>query len=414
MKSDPTGKDWPTRSLDQLVDDSRGITYGIVQPGDAVVDGVPIVRVNNIRNGRIMTDDVMRVARSIEAKYSRTRLRGGEILLTLVGSLGHCAIVPPELKGWNVARAVGVIPVRDDVDVRWVKYCLESAAVQHFVGSRATTTVQATLNLRDVNQLPIPLPPIAEQKRIVHILGTLDDKIELNRRMNSTLEAMARALFQSWFVDFDPVKAKAAGQTPAGMDKATADLFPTGFETATVGKVPRGWRVRYLLELCDFEYGKPLKDADRAGGPVPVYGSNGIVGWHDQSLVRGPGIIVGRKGTAGTVTWAAIDFFPIDTTFWIRPKPGAPPLSFLFLLLKTMKLERLTADSAVPGLNRNAAYSQLTVSPTPGVLEQYEKVVMPLFALIHRNALETKTLSQLRDTLLPELLQGRLIATVKE
>lgn len=413
MGVDQSNNEWPVEPLYQLVDESRGITYGIVQPGKAVVDGVPIVRVNNIRNGRILTDDVMRVDRSIEAKYSRTRLRGGELLLTLVGSLGHCAIVPPELKGWNVARAVGVIPVRDDVNARWVKYCLESAAVQHFVGSRATTTVQATLNLRDVNQLPIPLPPIYEQERIAHILGTLDDKIELNRRMNATLEAMARALFQSWFVDFDPIRAKAAGKTPTGMDAATADLFPTSFETATVGKVPRGWRVRYLLEHCDFEYGKPLKEADRAGGQVPVYGSNGIVGWHDQSLVNGPGIIVGRKGTAGTVTWAATDFYPIDTTFWIRPKSDAPPLCFLFLQLRSLKLSRLTADSAVPGLNRNAAYSQLVVSPPVAVMKQFENAVMPLFSLIHLNALETRTLSELRDTLLPELLQGHLTAAAK-
>ncbi len=209
---------WRYESLGDLVEE-RGVSYGIVQPGTETTDGVPIVRVNNIRNGRIDTTDMLKVGADIEAKFKRSRLRGGEVFLTLVGTLGEVAIVPENLRGWNVARAVGVIPVRPDPGSLWVSICLRSAFIQHCIRMWATTTVQATFNLRDLAKLPIPIPPTDTRKAIAAVLGALDDKIELNRRMNATLEAMARALFQSWFVDFDPVRAKLDGRQPTRRHK---------------------------------------------------------------------------------------------------------------------------------------------------------------------------------------------------
>ncbi|MBD1213883.1 MAG: restriction endonuclease subunit S, partial [Dolichospermum circinale Clear-D4] len=183
--------DWNYEVLGKLVDSNRGISYGIVQPGHPNSSGVPIIRVNNLKKGSIIIDDIRQVEREIESKYQRTRLCGGEILLSLVGTLGECAIVPSNLVGWNVARAVGVIPVLPDIDTKWIYYCLQTPQIQHYINIWATRTVQATFNLRDVARLPIPLPPLSEQKAIAHILSSLDDKIELNRQMNETLEAMA-------------------------------------------------------------------------------------------------------------------------------------------------------------------------------------------------------------------------------
>ena len=181
----------------------------------------------------------MKVTPKIEAAYSRTRLQGGELLLTLVGTVGETAVVPDALRGWNTARAVGVIPVRKDVGAYWVKLALQSPEIKARIDSRLNTTVQATLNLGDVSKLPIVLPSFEERTKIAHILGTLDDKIELNRRMNETLEAMVRMLFKSWFVDFDPVRAKAEGRDP-GLPKHVADLFPDSFEDSELGKIAAG------------------------------------------------------------------------------------------------------------------------------------------------------------------------------
>jgi type I restriction enzyme, S subunit len=128
--------EWQVALLSDLVEPSRGISYGIVQPGTHVSGGVPIVRVSDVRGGRIAVDDPLRVAENIEAAYVRTRLRGGELLLTLVGTVGEAAVVPASLAGWNTARAVAVIPVRSEIGAYWVQIALRSPAVQELIGSR--------------------------------------------------------------------------------------------------------------------------------------------------------------------------------------------------------------------------------------------------------------------------------------
>lgn len=141
----------------------------------------------------------------IESKFSRTRLQGGEVLLTLVGSTGQSIVAPKQLAGWNVPRAVAVIRASEDIGADWINICLQTEFTKHFLDSRANTTVQKTLNLSDVKKIPIPIPPNGLKKFIESNLLSLDKKIQLNRQTNQTLEQMAQALFKSWFVDFDPV-----------------------------------------------------------------------------------------------------------------------------------------------------------------------------------------------------------------
>jgi type I restriction enzyme S subunit len=219
---------------------------------------------------------------------------------------------------------------------------------------------------------------------------------------------MARALFQSWFVDFDPVRAKLDGRQPAGMDAETAALFAAEFEESTLGMIPKGWEVRNLGEVIELAYGKPLKAEDRKTGPVCVYGANGPVGWHNEKLVTGPGIVIGRKGNPGVVTWAQSDFFPIDTTFYVEPKGDYRSLYFLFYALSNHELANLSADSAVPGLNRNHAYMSQQVIPPVQVLEAFDKQASPVFKAMHANETQSRTLATLRDTLLPKLLRGEV------
>ena len=183
------------------------------------------------------------------------------------------------------------------------------------------------VNRNDLHQADVLLPPLPEQRAIAHILGTLDDKIELNRRMKCTLEEMSRALFKSWFVDFDPVRAKTDGrwrpdESLPGLPTDLYHLFPDRLVPSQLGEIPEGWGVRTLGELVEFVYGKALRQQDRRHGDVPVYGSNGPVGWHNDKLVDGPGIVVGRKGNPGIMVWSATGFFPIDTTFYVVPRSG--------------------------------------------------------------------------------------------
>ena len=251
------------------------------------------------------------------------------------------------------------------------------------------------------------LPPISEQRAIAHVLGTLDDKIELNRRMSATLEAMARALFKDWFVDVGPVRAKLEGREPY-LPPEVWSLFPDRLVDSELGEIPGRWEVGTLGELVEFAYGKALRAQDRRPGGVPVYGSNGQVGWHDERLVEGPGIVVGRKGNPGYVRWTSRDFYPIDTTFYVVPRYAGLSMRFLFHALEGQDLPSIAADSAVPGLNRNLVYmNKQAVPPTP-LVARFTDAIRGVLARDDRLTEESRTLAEQRDALLPKLVSGEL------
>ena len=296
----------------------------------------------------------------------------------------------------------------DISDTEFAFYVTRSSIVRDYaIGQMTGTSGRQRVPVESLQHLTIAVPSLPEQRAIAHILGTLDDKIDLNRQMNETLEAMARALFKSWFVDFDPVRAKMEGRDH-GLPKHIADLFPDRFVDSELGEIPEGWAVKALGDLFELAYGKALKANSRHRGNVPVYGSNGKVGWHDKKLVQGPGIVVGRKGNPGVVTWVATDFFPIDTTFYVVPKDSNLNLYFLFYALKGQDLPSIAADSAVPGLNRHLACMNKQVMPAGQIVEHFDGYIGPIFDRSYRLEAESHTLAALRDALLPKLISGEL------
>jgi type I restriction enzyme S subunit len=397
---------WRYESLGDLVDE-RGVSYGIVQPGSATTGGVPIVRVNNIRDGRIDTSDVLKVAPEIEAKFKRSRLRGGEVLLTLVGTLGEVAVVPLNIKGWNVARAVGVIPVREDPGSAWVSICLRSAFVQHCIRTWATSTVQATFNLRDLAKLPIAIPPKKTREAIAAVLGALDDKIELNRRMNATLEAMARALFQSWFVDFDPVRAKQEGRPPAGLDEVTAALFADQFEESELGRIPQGWDVAKLDELASIRGGKQLPTEEcLADAEFPVFGANGIMGYASQPTHKGFVIAFGRVGAyCGSIHWSLDGAWINNNASSVVPNMWP---EYVLQVMLGIDFHSMRSGSAQPFIPNSALAAAKLLRPPEAVALQYCRFVAPLRRKQAESEKQSQTLASLRDTLLPRLLSGGL------
>lgn len=426
----PIPDGWRYELLGDLVQE-RGLSYGIVQPGTDTTDGIPIVRVNNIRKGRIDTTDMLKVAAGIEAKFRRSRLQGGEVLLTLVGTLGEVAIVPEALRGWNVARAVGVIPVRNDPGSQWISLCLRSAFIQRCIRTWATTTVQATFNLRDLAKLPIPLPPIRTRESIAAVLGALDDKIELHRRMNATLEEMARTLFRSWFVDFDPVRKNMRGEQSGEFDC----LFPAEFEDAEIGSIPAGWCMRSLKDLT----AKIGSGATPRGGSA-VYVSegtslirsqnvhdhefrwDGLARISDKSATELKGVEVKLRDVLLNITGDSIlrtcvvdpEVLPARVNQHvaiIRAAEGIPP-RFLHLWMVQDRVKKLLL-----GLNTGATRQAVTkahlegvmvLTPPPEILEAFEHLTAPLYAKIEANVAQSRTLATLRDTLLPKLLSGEI------
>jgi len=298
-------------------------------------------------------------------------------------------------------------PQETTLNSRFLRYWLNSPLMATHTHGQRDGSVAERLNLPTIRSLPIPIPPMSEQLEIAHILGSLDDRIELNRRMSGTLEAMARALFKSWFVDFEPVRAKAEGRE-TGLPRVLDGLFPESFDDSEVGEIPRGWKARSLGDLLELAYGKALKSEDRRAGKVPVYGSNGQVGWHDERLVHGPGIVVGRKGTPGTVSWIPTDFFPIDTAFFVLPRLECRCLEYLYFALRGQHLPALSADSAVPGLNRNLAYQNCQLLPPVELLEQFGHLAGAILSRVGVCAGEAQSLLSIREALLPGLVSGAI------
>ncbi|ENM1129504.1 restriction endonuclease subunit S, partial [Escherichia coli] len=301
----------------------------------------------------------------------------GDLILSNSGTAGlpkFMEITACIHDGWQVFTELV------DIDKEFLYYVLLNIRSKLLHNAYDSTMKNLTLDM--VRDAQVRLPQIKEQKRIAGVLSSIDGMIECNQNVNQTLEQMAQALFKSWFIDFEPVKAKiavleaggsqedatlAAMTAISGKDadsltifkreypekyaelRATAELFPPTMQESELGDIPAGWSSQRMSNIATLHYGKALKKTERIDGPYPVYGSGGITGSHNAYLVEGPGIIVGRKGSIGTIYWEDGKFHPIDTVYYVATKEEIP-LSYLYYLMKTLNLPSMNTDAAVPGL----------------------------------------------------------------
>ena len=406
---------WGSATIEEIAEKVAMGPFGSsIKVETFVSEGVPVISGQHLHG--IKVDDTQGfnfISHEHARQLANANVMRGDLVLTYAGNIGQAAYIPDDSKFERYIISQRQFYMRCNrtmVIPEFVALYFRSPAGRHQLLAN-TSQVGVPMIARPVTYLrtiEIPLPPLPEQRAIAHILGTLDDKIELNRRMNQTLEEMARAIFQDWFVDFGPVRAKLEGREPY-LPPELWDLFPDRMADSELGEVPEGWVVRNLGELVELAYGKALKSGDRNGGSIPVYGSNGQIGWHDEKLVDGPGIVVGRKGNPGVVTWAHSDFYPIDTAFYVVPRNSDQNLSFLFFALIDQDLSSVSADSAVPGLNRNLAYMNLQVVPNTAVLDAFTGYTSRIFARCLDLEQESSTLVVQRDALLPKLVSGELL-----
>jgi type I restriction enzyme S subunit len=371
--------------------------------------GTPVVAVLHLGDNRLRHVNLPRVDDETKERLRRYLLRENDIIFGRKGAVDRRALVCAEEEGW--LQGSDCIRLRLNANVispQFVSFVLGSGAYIEWIERHAGGATMPSLNQEILRLVPLPVPPLPEQRAIARILGALDDKIELNRRMNHTLEEMAQAIFKSWYVDFDPVIAKSEGRQSYGMNAETAALFPSAFQDSELGPIPKEWHVAKLGDVCKLAYGKSLTANNRSPGNVAVFGSDGQIGWHDAALVKGPGIVIGRKGNAGKVNWSQGDFFPIDTTFYVQLRMENLPLNYLFYALQLLDLPNVSGDSAVPGLNREMAYSLDTLIPAQSVLEVFERLLSPLRSRIDANEQESRTLAAIHDALLPKLLSGEI------
>lgn len=361
----------------------------------------------------------------------RKKANPGDLLFCVRGSTtGRMNWADQE---YAIGRGLAAIRHRDgDAFQHYVRAVIELKLPELLAA--ATGSTFPNVGRDQLLDIPASIPPKEEQQVISRFFKGIDDKIEINRRINQTLEAMAQAIFKSWFVDYDPVKAKIAaiaegrdplraamsaisGKPDAEIDAlppeqyeqlaATATLFPDEMGESKLGEIPKGWQVNKVGQLLELAYGKALKATDRVDGPIPVYGSGGVTGSHNTALVNHRSVIVGRKGTVGALYWEDGPFFPIDTTFYVRPFDA--PMTYCFYLLQTLGLDKMNTDAAVPGLNRENVYRLEHVLPNSKALEAFDSTASLLRSTIRANTASSTSLSLLRDTLLPKLLSGELV-----
>lgn len=339
--------------------------------------GIPLITAKIVKNGKIDEPNEFIAPEDYNSWMTRGLPKFNDIVLTTEAPLGEIAL----LKNCNVALAQRIITLRGKENIVYnpfLKYYFQSNQGQYELQSRASGTTVFGIKAEILRQVPVLLPPLPEQKAIAAVLSSLDDKIDLLHRQNKTLEAMAEALFRQWFVE--PCK----------------------------DGLPEGWREGKLEDVIELYYGKGLKTEERRGIGYPVVGSSGIMDYHSEFLVEGPGIVIGRKGTLGKVIYLWDNFYPIDTTYYVKSKNGSVGLLYEYFLLKTINFEEMNTDSAVPGLNRDIALStEINISPEDK-LHSFNDLVAPFVIKIKKNNNQIRTLEKLRDTLLPKLISGEI------
>jgi len=345
--------------------------FGSRMKADNYVDsGIPVVRGNNITKTRSPTGNFVFITEKFADSMPGCILKAGDLVFPHRGAIGEVGLIEGDAKMMLSTSLMKLTPNASLMDPTFVYYYFKSNIGRRELLMRSSTVGTPGIGqpLSSLRSIPIPVPPIEEQRGIAATLGALDDKIESNRRAHAII----------W-----------------GIFEAEFDL-----QTLTSPTI----ELRSLLRL---EYGKSLPAPTRLLGAIPVYGSNGITGIHNASLIDGPGVIVGRKGSVGEVHWSHTPSFPIDTTYYATPVDGYPLLASYFALLRA-GLTDMNSHSAIPGLNRESALARRVRALSPEVAREWAASRRCfLDEIVHLEA-GISALKALRDTLLPELLSGRI------
>lgn len=303
------------------------------------------------------------------------------------------------------------------LDMHWAYYEL----LTHDINAMDSGSAIPSTSREDFYQLPILLPPLPEQQAIAHILGTLDDKIELNRRMNETLEGIARALFQSWFVDFDPVRAKAEGRQPVGMDAETAALFPDSFQQSEFGLIPAGWRVSTISDEFKLVMGQspPGDTYNEEGIGLPFYQGRVDFGFRFPShriYCSAPtrrakifDTLVSVRAPVGDLNMASEECAIGRGVAALRHSSGAKSYTYHFMQQFRASLDLFNGEGTVFGSIGRRDFERLPViAPPNSIVSAFEAMISPFDDSVGLSHQETLTLTELRDTLLPKLISGEL------
>jgi type I restriction enzyme S subunit len=419
----------------------NGARNGIYKPPQFHGTGAKMVNMGELfAHPRLKSVPMQRVELT-QDEEERFGLRVGDLLFArrslVAEGAGKCSVVLEV--GGPTAFESSLIRARPNptvADSLFLYYLFTSKFGSYALGTILRQVAVSGITGSDLVRLKIPLPPLLEQKVIVRVLSALDDKIELNRRMNETLEAMARAIFKSWFVDFDPVRAKlalskaegAAGRQPFGMDAETAVLFPDSFRDSPLGKIPKGWKTVPLPEIVEVNPSRSLSKGQKATyldmQNMPTLGHR-PTDWIVRPFVSGSRFMNGDTLLARITPClengktALVDFLKDSEVGWgstefivLHPKEPFPPEYGYCLArdedFRSHAIQNMTGSSGRQRVPTDSLAQYWVVAPPEPIALCFGKAIRPLFAKVKTNSEESATLAAIRDALLPKLLSGEI------
>jgi type I restriction enzyme S subunit len=422
--------EWKTEIIEDVAERVAMGPFGSSIKVETFVDeGVPVISGQHLHSVRLdETPGFNFVSEEHADRLKNANVQKGDVIFTHAGNIGQVAYIREDsiYDRYVISQRQFYMRCnRQRVIPEFVAYYFKSREGQHKLLANTSqvgvpSIAQPVSYLRTI---PIPLPTLSEQRAIVHILGTLDDKIELNRRMNETLEEMARAIFKSWFVNFDPVRAKAEGRDP-GLPEHIADLFPDRFEDSELGEIPAGWRIGTLGEVAE--------NSRRGIQPTQIEESTPYMGLEHLPRQR---IALADWSNAENIESNKFEFRRGEILFGkLRPyfhKVGVAPVDgvcstdilvvaakhpqwFAFVLEHVSSVafidyvDAASTGTKMPRTNwKDMAAFRLTVPPS-SLAEAFNEFIQPLVDRIVANIHESRSLAALRDSLLPRLISGEL------
>ena len=398
--------------------------------------GRVVLRNQNIKNGVLdLSSPSFTNEEDYQHRIKRAKPQAGDIVFTREAPMGEVCLIPEDLDCCLGQRQVLLRP-KKDVNGRYLFWALQSPFVQQQIAwNEGTGSTVSNVRIPVLKALNIPRN--SDEDSIANVLSSLADKIELNRQTNQTLEQIAQALFKSWFVDFEPTRAKIAakeagaspeeieraamcaisGKTPDQLAqlppetqrtlKTTAALFPDALVDSELGEMPEGWEVGIVGDLFELHRGFDLPSTDRHEGEYPVFSASGYHGCHNEFKMEPPGIITGRSGVIGNVYLSLSRYWPLNTTLYVREFKKCGPY-YAYFFLSNCDLKSINSGSAVPSLNRNFVHSVPSFLPNDDLLKCFEVSAKKIFTELKALELQSEFLSSLRDTLLPKLLSGEI------
>lgn len=383
--------DWIELPFKDIIKNGN-VSYGIVQPGsnDVSENSIPILRINNFKNRRLVINDIFYVHKDIECKYARTRLNGSELLITVVGTIGQCIVAPQKLKGWNVARAIAVAQVKDNFNKYFIASQFEDEYIKFQIYGSMNDTVQPTLNLKELKEIKFRIPPLAEQRAIAGVLGSLDDKIDLLQRQNATLEAMAETLFRQWFIE----------EAQEDWEEFSLDCIADNIKEQAI-PVSLDCNTPYVgLEHID----KKNISLNRVGVSSDISSNKFYFSKYD--------ILFGKlRPYFHKVCFAPFNGVCSTDILVIRPKQKEMLPFCLFAFFQKDLIDfsdYASSGTRMPRTSWNILSQYKMKKPPYDKIKKFNIICQKYIDKIEKNQQQIRTLGKLRDTLLPKLMSGEV------